>query len=95
MMPRKPVRDWITSEEAALYLGITGARFRDYLVDESRAKFLPHSELITRTWLHYIGDVKKLKEYRETYPKKRNRKKPQKPREKSPVENPTQSESSQ
>lgn len=66
-MARKPERDWILSEEAADILGITGARFRDYLIPEVREKYLSNSVLIGRTWLHYIGDVEKLKAYRAVY----------------------------
>ena len=83
-MPRKPVRDWITSEEAAGVLGITGARFRDYLVKEVREKYLPNSVLITRTWLHYAGDVKKLKEIRENYPPRHRPRKVQNSAAKNP-----------
>lgn len=82
-MPRKPVRDWITSEEAAIMLGITGARFRDYLVEQVRRVYLPNSVLVTRTWLHYIGDVQRLKAYRDTLPRASNRKTPKRPAEKA------------
>lgn len=81
-MPRKPVRDWITSEEAASLLEISGARFRDFLVQEVRERYLPNSVLVTRTWLHYIGDVKRLKQLRENYPP---RSRPRKRTRKTPV----------
>jgi len=64
-MPRKPVRDWITTEEAAAYIGVTAARFRGYLELAIQRELLPNSAKAGKTWLHYIGDVKKLKEARE------------------------------
>jgi len=67
-MPKKYARDWITSEEAAAILGISRARFRDYVVEEVREKHLPNSVLITHTWLHHIKDVERLKKFREKYP---------------------------
>lgn len=64
-MPRKPVRDWITSEEAAALLGVTPSRFRNYLENAVREQLLPNSVQISRTWLHYKRDVERLKAARE------------------------------
>ena len=64
-MPRKPVRDWITSEEAAAILGVTPSRFRNYLENAVREQLLPNSVQISKTWLHYKRDVEKLKAARE------------------------------
>lgn len=64
-MPRRPIRDWITSEEAAAILGVTPSRFRNYLEHAVREQLLPNSVQISKTWLHYKRDVEKLKEARE------------------------------
>lgn len=63
--PKEPVRDWITTEEAAEILEVTPVRFRQFMNDTIRPSILPHSVLVTRTWLHYIRDVEKLKAARD------------------------------
>jgi len=70
-MPRKPVRDWITTDEGAAFLGLSVSRFRDFIGGE----FLPHSEMTANGWLHYLGDLEKLKEYREKNPPPKGRQK--------------------
>ncbi len=64
IMPRKPLRDWLTTDEAAQLLKIS-VPFMRVLI---RTNKFPHSELIGRTWLHYRGDVEKLKAEREKHP---------------------------
>lgn len=68
-MPRKPVRDWLTTDEGAEFLGLSVSRFRDFINE----KYLPHSEMTANGWLHYLGDLEKLKEYREKNPPSKGR----------------------
>lgn len=72
-MAQRPKRDWITSEEAAQMIGISSARFRQFLEPSFREKVFPNSVLITRTWLHYIKDVQKFIAKREKDPPIRGR----------------------
>lgn len=78
-MPRRPVRDWLTTEEAAAFIGVSINRFRDFM----NPQILPHSEELTRGWLHYKGDLEKLKAERERNPPRAGRKKlkPDKPKD--------------
>ncbi len=77
-MPRRPVRDWYTTEEAAAFLGVSVARFRDFIAQ----RIFPHSEYVATCWLHYKGDLEKLKAEREKNPPRGGRKKtrPDKPK---------------
>ena len=70
-MPRKPNRDWLTTDEGAEFLGLSVSRFRDFINE----RILPHSEMTANGWLHYLGDLEKLKEYREKNPPPKGRKK--------------------
>lgn len=79
-MPRKPVRDWLTTEEAAAFIGVSIQRFRDFMTPA----ILPHSEPLTRGWLHYKGDLEKLKAEREKNPPRVGRKKMKKDAPKNP-----------
>lgn len=72
-MAQRPKRDWITSEEAAQMIGVSSARFRQFLEPSFREKVFPNSVLITRTWLHYIKDVQKFIAKREKDPPIRGR----------------------
>ena len=64
-MAKTPVRDWLTTEEAAQILGVSPMRIRQLMDDNIRPSVLPNSILVTRTWLHYRGDVERLKVRRE------------------------------
>lgn len=77
-MPRRPIRDWYTTEEAARFLGVSVARFRDFIAQ----RIFPHSEYVATCWLHYKGDLEKLKAEREKNPPRGGRKKtrPDKPK---------------
>ncbi len=67
-MARAPERNWILTEEAAALLGVTSGRMRQILSPESQKILLPHSVLVRNIWLHYVGDVMKLKAAREKDP---------------------------
>ena len=71
MMPRRPVRDWYSTEEAAQFIGVSVQRFRDFMTPQ----ILPHSEQLPSGWLHYLGDLEKLKREREKNPPHAGRKK--------------------
>ena len=79
-MPRRPVRDWLTTEEAADFLGISISYMRTFLNSPS----LPHSEMIPQGWLHYKGDLEKLKAEREKNPPRPGRPKRIRPPSKNP-----------
>lgn len=59
-MPRKPVRDWITTKEAAEYLGLTSISVRQYLL---RNKF-PNAQHTGWAWSIPIADVKHFEQER-------------------------------
>lgn len=79
-MPRRPIRDWLSTDEAAAFIGVSVQRFRDFMVPY----ILPHSELLPMGWLHYKGDLEKLKAEREANPPKGGRRKFNTARSKKP-----------
>lgn len=68
-MPRKPVRDWLTTKEAAAYMGFSVA----YLTYMARNGILPNSDLTDLGWLHLMSDLEKLAAERKANPPKRGR----------------------
>ena len=72
-MPRIPERNWLLTDEVADLLGVSSARIRQMLAPETQRILFPHSVLIRKIWLHYKGDVMKLKELYEKNPPRVNR----------------------
>lgn len=68
-MPRKPVRDWLTTKEAAAYMGLS----ESYLTILARNGTLPNSDRTDLGWLYLISDLDRLIALRKTTPPKKGR----------------------